>query len=87
MDDQFAPRAAAVVLVGADAKLIWRVGFQVVDDRVAGWAGLIDPLPVPLSVADGVEPGGRQGKESQVSNLKSQGGNRIPNSHYSLMHK
>lgn len=62
MDDRFAPRAAAVVLVGADAKLVRRVGFQVVDDRVAGRAGLVDPLPVPLPVADGVKPEGRQKK-------------------------
>lgn len=58
MDDRFTPHAAAVVLVGPDAKLVGRVGFQVVDDRVAGRAGLIDPLPVPLPVADGVEPEG-----------------------------
>lgn len=55
MDDRFAPHAAAFVLVGADPKLIGRVGFQVVDDCVAGWAGLVDPLPVPLSVADSVK--------------------------------
>lgn len=64
MDDRFAPHAAAVVLVGADAKLVGSVGFQVVDDRVTSWAGLIDPLPVPLSVADGVKP--RQMGEGKV---------------------
>lgn len=55
VDDRFAPHAAAVVLVGADPKLVGRVGFQVVDDCVAGRAGLVDPLPVSLSVADGVK--------------------------------
>lgn len=58
VNDWFAPRAPAVVLVGADAKLIGRVGLQVVDDCVAGGAGLVDPLPVPLPVADGVVPEG-----------------------------
>lgn len=56
VDDRFAPRAPAVVFVGAHAKLVGGVGLQVVDDGFAGWAGLVDPLPVPLSVADGVEP-------------------------------
>lgn len=60
VDDWFAPHAAAVVLVGPDAELVGRVGFEVVDDGVAGRAGLIDPLPVPLPVADGVEPEGRR---------------------------
>lgn len=62
VDDWFTPRAPAVVLVGADAELVGRVGLQVVDDRVAGGAGLIDPLPVPLPVADGViaEGGGQR---------------------------
>lgn len=55
VDDRFAPRAAALVLVGADPELVGCVGFQVVDDGVAGGAGLVDPLPVPLSVADGVK--------------------------------
>lgn len=67
VDDRFAPSAPAVVLVGADAELVRRVGLQVVDDRVAGRAGLVDPLPVSLSVADGVEPEvrGGGGEESQ----------------------
>lgn len=56
VEDRFTPRAPAVLFVGAYAKLVGGVGFQVVDDRFAGWAGLVDPLPVPLSVADGVEP-------------------------------
>lgn len=60
MDDWLAPHAPAVVLVGPHAELVGRIGLQVVDDRVAGRAGLIDPLPVPLSVADGVEPEARQ---------------------------
>lgn len=56
MDNWFTPRAPAVIFVGAHAKLVGSVGFQVVDDGFAGWAGLIDPFPVSLSVADGVEP-------------------------------
>lgn len=64
--DRFTPRAPAVVFVGAYAKLVGGVGFQVVNDGFAGWAGLVDPLPVPLSVADGVEPetGKRQIRKS-----------------------
>lgn len=58
MDYGFAPHPAALVFVGADAKLIRCVGLQVVDYGVAGRTRLIDPLPVPLSVADGVEPEG-----------------------------
>lgn len=71
MDDRFTPHAPAVFLVGPDAKLVGRIGFKVVDDRVAGWAGLIDPLPVPLSVADGVEPKarGREGKTELQSKV------------------
>lgn len=53
--DWFAPHAAAIVLVGANSKLVRGVGFQVVDDRVARWTGLIIPLPVPLPIADGVK--------------------------------
>lgn len=60
VDDRFTPRAPTVVFVGADPKLVGGVGLQVVDDCFAGWAGLVDPLPVPLSVADGVEPGTRR---------------------------
>lgn len=56
VDDWFAPRAPAVVFVGPHAKLVGGVGFQVIDDGFTGWAGLVDPLPVPLSVAYGVEP-------------------------------
>lgn len=58
VDDRLAPCAPTVIFVGADAKLIWRVGLQIVNDRVAGRAGLVDPLPVPLPVADGVIPVG-----------------------------
>lgn len=60
VDDGFAPRAAAVVLVGAHTKLIRCVGFQVVDDCVTSRACLVNPLPVPLPVADGVKPKGEQ---------------------------
>ena len=56
MDDRFAPHPAAIVLVGADAELVGSVRLQIINDRVAGWACLVDPLPVPLSVADGVKP-------------------------------
>lgn len=59
MDHGFAPHAAAVVFVGSDAKFIVSVGFQVVDDCVTGGACLIDPLPVPFSVADCVVPTSR----------------------------
>ncbi len=69
VDDRFAPHAAAVVLVGPDAKLVGCVGLQVVDDRVAGGACLVDPLPVPLPVADGVEPDGVE--EGTLSKVKS----------------
>lgn len=69
VDDRFAPRAPAVVFVGAHAKLVGGVGFQVVDDGFAGWAGLVDPLPVPLSVADGVEP---ETRKRQITTWKRQ---------------
>lgn len=71
VDDRFAPRATAVVLVGADGELVRRVGFQVVDDCVAGWTGLIDPLPVPLPVADSVEPAGRKSELSWWTYLEN----------------
>lgn len=58
MNDRLAPCAPTVFFVGADSKLVWRVGLQIVDDRVAGGAGLVDPLPVPLPVADCVIPDG-----------------------------
>lgn len=54
--DGFAPHPAALVFVGPDTELVLSVGFEVVDHGVAGGAGLIDPLPVPLSVTDCVEP-------------------------------
>lgn len=69
VDDRFAPRAPAVVFVGAHTKLVGGVGFQVVDDGFAGWAGLVDPLPVPLSVADGVEP---ETRKRQITTWKRQ---------------
>lgn len=62
MDDWFAPCATAVILVGTDAKLIRRVGFQVINDCVACWASLVDPIPVSLSVADSVESDGEKGE-------------------------
>lgn len=58
MDDRFAPHAAPVVLIGANTKLIWGVGLQVVHHCVTGRTCLVDPLPVPLSVADCVKPEG-----------------------------
>lgn len=71
VNDRLAPCAATVIFVGADTKLIWRVGLQVVDDRVAGGAGLVDPFPVPLPVADGVIPVGdrKTGKNQHGSNV------------------
>lgn len=61
VDERFAPRAAALVLVGSNPELVRRVGLQVVDDRVAGRARLVVPLPAPLPVPDGVEPAGQTG--------------------------
>lgn len=69
MDDWFTPCAPAVVLVGADAELVGCVGLQVVDNRVTGRAGLIDPLPVPLPVADGVIAKGDRERDRQTSEI------------------
>lgn len=71
VDNRFAPHAAAVVLIGADAELVGRVGFQVINDCVACRACLVDPLPVPLSVADSVEPEGDKGAGRCSDCLKS----------------
>lgn len=60
LDDRFTPHAAPVVLVGANTKLIWGVGLQVIHHRVAGRTRLVDPLPVPLSVPDCIKPEGGQ---------------------------
>lgn len=56
VNDRLAPHAAAVILVGADPKLVRRVGLEVVNHSVTGRAGLVIPLTVPLSVADCVVP-------------------------------
>lgn len=69
VNDRFAPRAPAVVLVGADAKLVGRVGLQVVNDCVTGGASLVDPLPVSLPVADGVVPAHNQHHKRQCTLL------------------
>lgn len=55
LDGGFTPGTAAVILVGADPKLVGRLRSQVVDDRVTRRARLIDPLPVFLPVANSVE--------------------------------
>lgn len=55
VNDRLAPKAAAIILVGTNPKLVLGVGLQVIDHRVAGWTRLVDPLPVPLPVSDGVE--------------------------------
>lgn len=54
MNDRLAPHSRAVLGGGLNTELINRVGPQVVDDRVAGGAGLIVPLPAPLAVTHGV---------------------------------
>lgn len=77
MEDRFAPDAAAVVHVGADAELVGRVGLQVVDDGVTGGAGLIVPLPVPLPVADGVEANGQKDGVRRFLDLQSCRGDEI----------
>lgn len=59
VDDGFAPHTTAVIFVGSDAKFVVSVRFQVVYDCVTGGARLIDPLPVPFSVADCVVPTSR----------------------------
>lgn len=50
MNDRLAPHPRRVFGAGLDAELVHRVGLQVVDDRVAGRAGLVVPLPVPLAI-------------------------------------
>lgn len=55
--DGFAPHAAALVFVGSDFEFVGRVGLEIVNDCVASGACLVDPFPVPFSVADRVEPG------------------------------
>lgn len=50
MNDRLAPHSSAVLGVGLDAELIDCVGLQVVNDRVASRAGLVVPLPVPLTI-------------------------------------
>lgn len=61
MEQRLAPQTGFPIRVGTDAKLVRRVGLQFVDDHVAGGTRLVDPLPVPLPVADGVEPDGEHG--------------------------
>lgn len=60
MDNWLAPHSAAFLVVGSDTKLVGRVGLQVIDDHVAGGAGLLSPLPVPLTVTHCVVPGSTQ---------------------------
>lgn len=50
MNNWFAPHSVAIFRAGLDTKLIDCVGLQVVNDRVARWAGLVVPLPVPLTI-------------------------------------
>lgn len=50
VDDWLAPQSSAILRVGLDTKLIDCVGPQIVNDRVTSWAGLVVPLPVPLSI-------------------------------------
>jgi len=57
VDHWLAPHSTTVVFVGSDAEFIGCVGLEVVDNSIRGGAGLVDPLPVPFSIADGVMPG------------------------------
>lgn len=50
VDDRLAPHSSAILGVGLHAELVDCVGPQVVNDRVAGRAGLVVPLPVPLTI-------------------------------------
>lgn len=50
VNDRLAPHASAILRAGLDAELIDRVGLQIVNDRVASRAGLVVPLPAPLTV-------------------------------------
>lgn len=59
MDHWFAPHSTTVVFVGSDTKFIGCVGLEVVDHSIRGGAGLVDPLPVPFSIADGVMSGSK----------------------------
>ena len=70
MDDWLAPGARPVRPIGLHTKLIGCVGFEVIDDRVAGGAGLVVPLPVSLTITHRVMPDmGRHGKIGQSIEL------------------
>lgn len=57
VDHWFTPHSTAVVIfVGSDNKLVGCVGLEVVNHSIRGRTGLIDPLSVSFSVADGVIP-------------------------------
>lgn len=56
MDHWLAPHSTTVVFVGSNTKFVGCVGLEVVDHSIRGGAGLVDPLPVSFSIADGVMP-------------------------------
>lgn len=68
MNDRLAPLSSAIFRAGLDTKLIDGVGLQVVNDCVTGWAGLVVPLPVPLTITHCVvsEPM----TEKKINNMK-----------------
>lgn len=59
VDHWLAPNSTTVVFVGSDTKFIGCVGLEVVDYGIRSGAGLVDPLPVSFSIADGVMPGSK----------------------------
>lgn len=56
MDHWLAPHSTTVVFVGSNTKFVGCVGLEVVDHGIRGGAGLVNPLPVSFSIADGVMP-------------------------------
>lgn len=59
MDYWLTPRSTTVVFVGSNTKFVGCVGLEVVNHGIRGGAGLVDPLPVSFSIADGVMPGSK----------------------------
>lgn len=59
VDHWFAPHSTTVIFVGSDAKFVGCVGLEVVDYGIRCGAGLVDPLPVSFSIANGVMPGSK----------------------------
>ncbi len=59
VDHWFAPNSTTVIFVGSDSKFVGCVGLEVVDYCIRCGAGLVDPLPVSFSIANGVMPGSK----------------------------